>query len=198
MDIVIRPAERRDCPAMLEIYSRYVNETAVTFELEPPSLAEFERRFDTFTALFPWFVCEIGGEIAGYSYAHRFHERPAYGWTAECTVYVKNGMHRRGIGRALYACLLETLRLQGFLTAIGVICVPNENSEALHKFFGFTKQSEIKNAGYKLCVWRDVAWYSVPLGGYPAKPVPPLPVDKVNNTEEFRALLEASAKLIKG
>lgn len=198
MDIVIRPAQKKDCPAMLEIYTRYVNETAITFENSPPSLAEFQKRFDTYTALFPWFVCETGGEIAGYSYAYKFKDRPAYGWAAECTVYVKFGMHRRGIGRALYSCLLSTLKLQGYLTAVGVICVPNENSEALHRYFGFTKQSEIKNAGYKLGAWRDVAWYSAALGEYPAEPVPPLPIDKVNKTEEFKALLKESAKIIKG
>jgi L-amino acid N-acyltransferase YncA len=197
MDAIIRPAERKDCAAMLDIYTYYVNETAITFELEPPSLVEFERRFDTYTELFPWFVCEIGDEAVGYSYAYKFKERPAYGWAAECTVYVKNGMHRRGIGRALYACLLDTLKLQGYLTAIGVICVPNENSEALHRFFGFAKQSDIKNVGYKLGEWRDVAWYSVPLGGYPAKPAPPLPIGKVNKTEEFRALLKESAKMVR-
>ncbi len=198
MDAVIRPATKKDCAAMLDIYSYYADKTAITFELEPPSLAEFEGRFDTYTALFPWFVCETGGEVAGYSYAYKFKERPAYGWAAECTVYIKNGMLRRGIGRALYACLLGALKLQGYLTAIGVICVPNENSEALHRFFGFTKQSEITNVGYKMGEWRNVAWYSAPLGEYPAEPAPPLPIGKVNNTEDFRALLKECAKMIKG
>lgn len=197
MDIIIRAAESKDCREMLEIYSYYVNETVITFEVAPPTLAEFEGRFKSFTAQFPWFVCEIDGNITGYSYAHRFHERPAYGWTAECTVYVRNGMHRRGIGRALYACLLGALRLQGYLTAVGVICVPNENSEALHKYFGFTKQSEIKNVGFKSGKWRDVAWYSAPFGEYPAEPVPPLPIGNVKNTREFSALLMKSAEMIR-
>lgn len=197
MDITIRPAALQDCPAMQGIYSYYVQNTVITFELEPPPPAEFERRFTAFSAQFPWLVCELDGEIAGYAYAHKFHERSAYGWAAECTVYVKDGMHRRGIGRSLYACLLGILKLQGYQTAIGIICVPNENSEALHKYFGFSKQSEIKNVGYKLGKWRDVAWYSAPIGGYPTEPVPPLPIDKVSDTEEFRALLEESAKMVK-
>lgn len=197
MDIVIRPATKQDCPAMLGIYAYYVRETVITFETEIPELAEFERRFDTFTAQFPWLVCEIGGETVGYSYAHKFHERSAYGWTAETTVYVKNGMQRHGIGRALYTCLLGILKLQGYCTAVGVIYVPNENSEALHKRFSFTKQSEIKNVGYKHGAWRDVAWYSAPIGDYPADPVLPLPVDKVNKTAEFEKLLHDSAELVK-
>ena len=37
-EIKIRMATKEDAPALLEIYTPYVLETAVTFEIEPPSL----------------------------------------------------------------------------------------------------------------------------------------------------------------
>ena len=36
-DILIRPAEMRDVPAMLAVYAPYVEETAVSFEYAVPS-----------------------------------------------------------------------------------------------------------------------------------------------------------------
>ncbi len=197
MDVVIRLAKKQDCPAMLDIYSYYVRETVISLEYEPPAIDEFERRFNTFTAQFPWLVCELCGEILGCAYAHRFHERAAYSWSAECTVYVKHGFQRRGIGRALYTCLLETLRLQGYKTAVGLICVPNENSEALHKSFGFQRQGVVQNAGFKAGAWRSVAWYALALSDYPDEPSPPLPIGEVKETKELQKILLVSAKLVK-
>lgn len=197
MDCVIRLAAKKDCQAMLAIYSYYVSETVVSLEYEPPTPAEFERRYDSFTAQFPWLVFERGGEVLGYAYAHRFHERAAYSWSAECTVYVKNDQHRKGIGRALYSALLEILRLQGYKTAVGLICVPNDNSEAMHKFFGFQKQGVVQNAGYKSGAWRSVAWYALALSDYPNSPSPPLPIGDVSCAKEFISILSGSVNLVK-
>lgn len=189
MELKLRLATKEDLSAMLGIYSYYVSETVVSLEYVPPTLSEFERRFDTFTVQFPWIVFEADGEIVGYAYAHRFHDRAAYDWSAECTVYIKNGLQRNGIGRALYTCLLNILRLQGYRTAVAIICVPNENSEALHKYFGFTNSGVVCNAGYKASEWRSAAWYVLALSDYPAEPAPPLPIGKVMGTEEFEKLL---------
>jgi phosphinothricin acetyltransferase len=197
MDSVIRLAAKEDCDAMLGIYSYYVRETVVSLEYEPPTPDEFQRRFDAFTIQFPWLVFEQGGEVLGYAYAHRFHERAAYSWSAECTVYIKNGQHRKGIGRSLYTCLLDILRLQGYKTAVGLICVPNENSEALHKSFGFQKQGVVENAGYKSGLWRSVAWYALSLSDYPDNPSPPVPIGDVTCAKEFSSILSGSVKLAK-
>lgn len=192
MDLKLRLAVKEDLPAMLDIYSYYVSETVVSLEYVPPTLLEFSRRFETFTARFPWLVCEADGQIAGYAYAHRFHERAAYDWSAECTVYVKNGCQRQGIGRALYTCLLGILRLQGYRTAAAIICVPNENSEALHTYFGFKKSGVVTNAGYKAGAWRSAAWYALALSDYPDEPASPLPIGEVIGTEAFEKLLKST------
>ena len=42
--VLIRPASPADAPAMLAIYAPYVRNTAVSFELEPPSQEEFAGR----------------------------------------------------------------------------------------------------------------------------------------------------------
>ena len=40
----IRVAEERDAATLLEIYSYYVEKTAITFEYETPSIEEFTQR----------------------------------------------------------------------------------------------------------------------------------------------------------
>lgn len=192
MDLKLRLANKEDLNAMLDIYAYYVRETVVSFEYAPPEPAEFARRFETYAAVFPWLVCEADGAVLGYAYAHRFHDRAAYDWSAECTVYVKNGCQRRGIGRALYTCLLDILRLQGYCMAVSVISVPNESSEALHTHFGFIKAGVIENAGYKKGAWRSAAWYALALSDYPGEPAPPLPIGEVKGTEEFEKVIERS------
>ncbi len=192
----VRPAALSDCPYMLEIYAPYVENTAISFEIEPPSLKEFEKRFIAFTDIFPWFVCEAEGVIAGYSYAHAFHERAAFTWTAECSVYVRDGFHGRKVGSALYRCLIETLKLQGLCTALAAVSIPNEKSEALHKAAGFERKRIFENVGYKLGAWRNVAWYSMKLSDYSSDPAPPTPAREIYAKPEFKNLLANSSAMI--
>ena len=77
-DITIRNATPDDAEALLGIYAPYVEQTAITFEIERPTLADFRQRIETISAEFPYLVAETGGHIAGYSYANRFMERAAY------------------------------------------------------------------------------------------------------------------------
>ncbi len=196
MSFAVRLAEKKDCPAMLDIYSYYVQETVVSLEYTPPSLDGFESRFDAYSARYPWLVCEMDGAVAGYAYARRFKERAAYDWSAETTVYVQHGMHRRGCGRALYSCLLDILRLQGFLTAVSVICVPNEKSEAFHTAFGYTLRGVFPNIAYKAGAWRSSGWYALTLADYSESPAPPLPIYELKHLPAFSALLERYSKML--
>src|SRR5438034_421813 len=103
---VIRLADEADAGAMLAIYAPYVRETAISFELEPPSEGEFRRRVRSVLEAGLWLLCEAGGNALGYAYAGRFHERRAYRWTVEVTAYVHADHHRKGVGLGLYTSLL--------------------------------------------------------------------------------------------
>jgi len=59
----IRPATVKDAAAILEIYAEYIKNTAVTFEIEVPTLPAFEERMERIMSGFPWLVCEIDGEL---------------------------------------------------------------------------------------------------------------------------------------
>lgn len=109
----IREAVPADVPAMLAIYAEYVTQTAVSFEYEVPSEAEFTRRLTEHTAVYPWLVWEEDGRVLGYCYAGRAFERAAYAWNAEISCYLAHEAQHRGIGRQLYARIEELLCRQG-------------------------------------------------------------------------------------
>jgi phosphinothricin acetyltransferase len=79
--VVIRAATERDATAVAEIYAPYVLETAITFETEPPTVATMAQRISATLTSHPWLVAALGNDIAGFAYASKHSERPAYRWT---------------------------------------------------------------------------------------------------------------------
>lgn len=173
MERVIRPAKKGDLEAMLAIYAPYVTDTAVTFEYEIPSKDEFAHRLEKVTAFYPWLVCEEEGKVIGYAYAATFHERKAFQWDAELSIYLGEEAHRKGIGRSLYEALFQILKEQGIYTLYAHITYPNDSSVAFHEAMGFEKMAHFKKTGYKLGRWRDTIFMQKQLGELPKDPSEP-------------------------
>ena len=93
--IRLRPAKPEDIPALVEIYRPYVEIGTASLEYDTPSVEEFGRRLESISAEFPYIVCEVDGELVGYSYAHRYKERFGYRFCAELTVYLKEGFGKK-------------------------------------------------------------------------------------------------------
>ena len=195
---VIRLADEADAGAMLAIYAPYVRETAISFELEPPSEGEFRRRVRSVLEAGLWLLCEAGGNALGYAYAGRFHERRAYRWTVEVTAYVQADHHRKGVGLGLYTSLLGCLALQGFRSAVGIIALPNPASVGLHERMGFAPAGVLRTVGYKHGRWHDVGWWQRALGAHGSSPEPPRPRASVQGDAEWRRALEAGVALVRG
>ena len=84
-DIKIRYVVAEDAKALLEIYSHYVLNTAISFEYDVPLEDEFRKRIETTLCKYPYLVLESGGEIKGYAYAGPFKTREAYKYSVENT-----------------------------------------------------------------------------------------------------------------
>jgi phosphinothricin acetyltransferase len=157
----VREASAADAAACAAIYAPNVRETAISFELEPPSVGEMAARI---AGAHVWLVAEEAGRVVGYAYADQFKARAAYARTCEVTVYMDRGWAGRGGGRALYAELLARLAQRGFRVAVAVIALPNDASHALHRAFGFEPVGVLPGVGYKHGVWHDVAYLQLTLG----------------------------------
>lgn len=156
--MTIRDARRSDVPAMLAIYAPFVEHTAVSFEYDVPTEAEFARRLEEHQAAFPWLVCEENGSVMGYAYAGRAFERAAYGWNAEISCYLAPELRGRGVGRRLYARIEEILTRLGYYKLFAVVTSANAPSVAFHRALGFRDAACFRNVGYKQGGWYDVLW----------------------------------------
>lgn len=172
----IRLAEARDAAAIADIYAPYCLETPVSFEEVAPSADEMAARIARVTAKYPWLVLELDGALVGYAYGGTHRERAAYRWSVEVTVYVRQGWHGRGIGRALYTALFELLARQGYYRAFGGVTLPNAGSEKLHEAMGFTRVGTFHAIGHKFGQWHDVGWYERELQPLAAAPNEPRPI----------------------
>ena len=162
----IRLATPEDSAVLLDIYAPFVRDTAVSFEYDVPTVAEFSTRIVNITPKYPWLVCEIDGRIVGYAYASRFSERKAYDWSVDASLYIHPDYHRKKIGVALYSCLLDLLKLQGFYSVYAVITGVNQRSLDFHQSLGFKPAGFYHNVGYKLNQWQDVQWLVLTITDY--------------------------------
>lgn len=95
----IRQIKLDDAPQIAEIYNFYIQNTHHTFEIEPVSFEEMEKRIGEIVENYPYFVCEENEEIAAFAYAMQYKSRCAYQSTAEVSIYVKNGAGGKGYRR---------------------------------------------------------------------------------------------------
>ena len=160
----VRAATRADAVAVAAIYNHYIEHTVVTFEEAPLGETEMAARIAAVSATHAWYVAETDGAVAGYAYAHAWQERASYRHTIETSVYIAADRVGRGLGRALYAELLEDMRRRGFHCAISGVALPNPASVALHEKLGFVQVAEFKGVGYKLGRWVDVGYWQLMLG----------------------------------
>jgi phosphinothricin acetyltransferase len=185
----LRLATEDDAEAVLEIYGPVVRDTAISFEFEPPSVADMRERIRATLRSTPWLVAERDERLAGYAYAGPFRARPAYQWTTETTVYVAPSAHGRGVGTALYRALLAALHAAGYRSAIGGITLPNAASVALHERLGFRPVGVVKAAGFKFGRWHDIGFWQAELGPDAAPAGPPKPLSALVGTPEWEAAL---------
>lgn len=172
-----RVARPEDAAALLAIYAPYVEETAITFEYEVPSVEAFRARIAHTLATYPYIVAveeqdanagtgrvdgapascidraeanagtgHVDGapasstpasgadavteahrtseHIIGYAYVGRLHERAAYDWSVETSIYVDRSARKHGLGRQLYERLEAILRAMNIINVNACIAYP--------------------------------------------------------------------------
>jgi L-amino acid N-acyltransferase YncA len=197
MAVHIRVARDSDLEAMVAIYRPIVEGTAISFETVPPDREEMARRVGETLRSYPWLVCDIGGQIAGYAYASRHRLRAAYQWSVDASVYVDTKYRRCGVGRGLYLSLFGILATQGFFNAYAGIVLPNPASVALHESLGFEGLGVYRRVGYKLGAWRDVGWWQRILRAHEQSPKAPRDLATVRRQSEWDTLLTRGESVIR-
>ena len=164
-DIIIRGAMPEDAEALLAVYAPYVPETAITFEYEVPTAAEFASRIERTLQRYPYLVAVSDGEILGYAYLSPLGERKAYEHAAETSVYLRRDVRGRGLGKRLYQRLEEIAAAQRITRLYACIAYTAEEDEHLtnastrfHESVGYTEVGHFHGCGYKFGRCYDVLW----------------------------------------
>lgn len=169
--VIVRDAELKDAERILEIYAYYVQNTAISFEYDVPTLSEFQNRMINTMKKYPYLVIEKDGSIQGYAYAGAFVGRAAYAWSCELTVYLDYMARKCGLGRIIYEALQNRLSEMGILNLYACIGYPkeedeylNKNSAEFHEHMGFVKVGEFHKCGYKFGRWYNMIWMEKIIG----------------------------------
>lgn len=170
-NVTYRLADTDDAAELLKVYEPYVNNTAITYEYEVPSVEEFASRISDVLTKFPYIAVLIDDKISGYAYAHAFHPRAAYSWCAELSIYLSNDCHGMGIGRELYGIMENILKKQNILNLYSCVAYTEIEDEYLtqasvhfHEHLGFKICAHLHNCGYKFNRWYDMVYMEKNIG----------------------------------
>ena len=167
----IRTVRPEDAKGLLDIYAYYVEETAISFETEVPSVEEFKIRIEEILKSYPYIVACDNDELLGYAYLHPFVGRKAYELSAETTIYLNPVKKKMGIGKKLYSVLEDIAKAQNITnlySCIGYVDVEDEylnnNSVEVHEHMGYRMVGKFENCGHKFDRWYHMVWMEKIIG----------------------------------
>ena len=162
---MIRIARKEDSNQLVEIYGWYVENTAVSFEYEAPTVAEFAGRIREILETHPFLVYEEDGRLLGYAYAHPLIRRKACDWAVEVSIYIHRDARGKGIGRALYEALEKILLRQNICTLEACVAACDREDKYLtdssirfHTKMGYKTVGKMSDCGYKFGAWYHLLW----------------------------------------
>lgn len=159
--MTIRKAERKDIPALLEIYNYEVLNGTSTLDINPRSLEQWTLWYENHNIKnHLLIVAEEKGAVAGYATLSSYREKEAYSSTVELSIYVHPEHRCKGIGSLLMGEIINMAKADETVhTVVSVITSGNAASERLHEKFGFTFSGTIKEVGMKFGKYLDISNY---------------------------------------
>ncbi|MDR1092029.1 MAG: GNAT family N-acetyltransferase, partial [Prevotella sp.] len=94
-------------------------------------------------------------------YLNNWRERAAYDISLETSVYLDRNLTGRGVGSILYQELIDRARKINIHSLIGVISLPNEQSQKLHRKFNFELIGNFRESGVKFGKLIDVEFWQL-------------------------------------
>ncbi|WP_394524781.1 GNAT family N-acetyltransferase [Lacrimispora sp. JR3] len=161
--MIIRTAEEKDVPQLLDIYNYEVEHGCATFDLTPKTMEEwmgwfYEHNVDNH----PLIVAEEDGKAVGYASLSAYRPKEAYKTTVELSIYVDKDYRRKGIAGKLASNIIDMARKRDDIhTVISVITGGNEASCLLHEHLGFLYCGTMKEMGMKFGKMLDIINYQL-------------------------------------
>ena len=165
-ELVVRASTEADMARCAEIYAHHVLHGTASFEVDPPDLAEMQRRRAAVLEIgLPHLVAERAGRVVGYAYAGNWRPRLAYRFSVEDSIYIDKDAVGQGVGKALLPVLIDRCTALGKRQMVAVIGDSAQlPSIRLHAACGFEMVGTLKNIGFKFGRWLDSVLMQRPLG----------------------------------
>jgi L-amino acid N-acyltransferase YncA len=154
---MIRLATPADLPRIVGIYNASIPGRLATADTAPVSVESRVRWFESHGERRPLWVDEREGAIVGWASLSDFYGRPAYGATAELSIYVALEAQRRGVARGLVAHAIALAPTCGVTTLLGFVFGHNAPSLALLASFGFERWGLLPRVAVLDGLERDLA-----------------------------------------
>lgn len=161
----VRPAVESDLAAINDIYNYYVPLSTCTYQEQPETWSDRLQWFRNHGEKHPVTVALENGQVLGWASLSPFHERSAYRYTVENSLYIHHEHHRRGIGSLLLDDLIRRGRELGHRVIVAAIDGEQSASVAMHKKFDFEKVGHLHRLGFKFGRWLDVIYMELDLQG---------------------------------
>jgi phosphinothricin acetyltransferase len=153
---MIRLAAEGDLPRIVEIYNASIPGRLATADTEPVSVEQRRAWFRAHGPRRPIWVEEREGTIDGWLGFTDFYGRPAYGPTAELSVYVAPEAQRRGVAHRLMDHAMAVAPGLGVTTLLGFVFGHNAPSLALIASYGFARWGTLPRVAVLDGVERDL------------------------------------------
>lgn len=137
-----------------------------------------------------------GADIVGFASYGPFGHRVAYQWSAEISIYLKQGLTGNGLGAHLLDALEKIMASAGITNSESCICSENTGSIEFHRRHGYRTCAEFTDCAAKFGRWLGIQWLEKHLAPHPENPQPPhapAPQDCERILAAANALLESKS-----
>lgn len=158
----IRTGKLADVSSITDIFNYYIEHSNARFEESPLSL---DNRLEWFSQFKPdsrhqIYVAIDNGKLIGFACSQPYRTMAAFDETVEVTVYLAPFIQGKGVGSKLYGKLFCAIQAHGVHRVLSGVALPNEESIALHKRFGFREVGVFneyakKNGEYISSMWLE-------------------------------------------
>ena len=147
--VTVRKASLDDLEAITAIYNEAILNTTATFDTTPKNTGEQTQWFNAHDDRYPILVAERDGQVVGWASLSRWSDRCAYADTGEVSFYVRADQRGRGVGKQIFAKLIESGKEAGLHTLVSRIAGESAVSIHLHEKQGFFHIGTMREVGKK-------------------------------------------------
>jgi L-amino acid N-acyltransferase YncA len=149
-----------DKKPILDIINHAIIHTTALYDYEPRGIESMDAWFETKRrGGFPVVgLYDPERTLLGFGTYGSFRNWPAYKYSVEHSIYIKDGERGKGHGKRILQNLVERAEAQGYHTLIAGIDSENTVSIKLHEKLGFNAAGTILQVGYKFGRWLDLVF----------------------------------------